>query len=268
MTVVGLGVDLADEWLGRAVRIDRVAVAGQVEPVVVHFAQGGIEPGLVAEERPTETGFVAVDHGIRPVHLKPVLGAPRRVLADVEEVAVELVRSGLDRRVQHAADPSAVLGAEAGGLHPVFGDHGRRKVEAELAAATIVGDVDAVDEDDVLLGDTAVDPGSLIELLFVRHDAGHQLHVRPVVPRGLGYVLELLCAERGDGAGVVLRDQRRLGGDGDLLGGGAENEVDVLALPQFEDDRPLDRAQALEVGGDGVARPPGEVRSGSRRWRP
>ena len=250
MPVAGLEVQLGDAGLGRAAAVDDRAVLKPVEQVVRHVGPGEEEPGLLAAERAAERSFEARRVVVGPLEFELVQGPPLRVLADIQEVAVELVRAGLDRRVDHATHDPAVLGPEALGFEPGLGEGRGRHDEPRLAAPARVARVHSVDQHLGLGRDAAVHRRQVVGLRDA-HDTRQLTERRGVVSGAVGDVLDDFGGSRADDPGVVLADQDRVGGDRDLLRlGRDQGEVDSATLARVQGRGELGSAQPFEFGGD------------------
>ena len=161
-----------------------------------------------------------------------VLGGDRRIGPEVEDAAVELVRSLLGDGVDDAAGGAAELGVVLIGEHLEFLDRFERRarLRAEPLAQVVVVVVAAVDHVVVRRRVLAVDVdrvGAKRDGRTVRHHARQQAEEFDVVPihrRHLGDVFARdVAADLGRG-GV---DERRLRGHGHRLFDAADFELQV-----------------------------------------
>jgi len=231
-------------------------VVGEEEGAVADDAAAeAAAPLLLAEPR---LGLVAAGEEVVAVELLVAEEAVPR--------AVEVVGARFGQDVHHRTGRAAGLGGVHVGLHLHLGDGVDRRPHADGAdvALVVVHAVDQVVVDDVVLavdrhgGGLAAIVGAVAARQRVGQPlvrAGHHAHQADDVAAVERQVLHRRLGQQRADSGAVGLHQRRLRGDGDVLGEGADGElrVDADAVAGRDPDVAAERAEALQFDLDGVA---------------
>ena len=217
----------------------------------VLVAAGAEEPGAGAEHRPAERALEDVRVAVGPLaRLERRLVGPRRV-AEVVAVGARVdVAAALGDDVDDAAREAPVLRRDARGEHLRLLD-GVLDEQVVARAEDVVVDVDAVDQEDVVVGERARDR-HLAGVRAVVGQAGRELGDVERRAAGRQLVDQRLVEVGADGR--IRDDGRGFGPHGDLLGhrGRRHRDVHFDGPPERDARRPLDRRHAVHLDGDDV----------------